>query len=613
MADDLHADFQAGNLHSAYKRVRLRDDLNRVQPLHANKLKRSDGSCTSDPAEKANMQRRYFSSLLNCHRPTAPGLRAQLAAFTPDEAQQYNFVEDPPTHSEVETAVKRLKNHKAPGVCGILPEMIKYSGEAGWRMLHTLICHVWETGKAPADWKKSLLVPLLKKGDPTDLGNYRGISLLSLPGKVYALILRQRLQNWAEGILLEAQCGFKRGRGCTDAVFSLKSLLERSHRKAIPVHLCFIDLSKAYDSVDRDLAWCVLQQRGAPAKLVGLLRDLHEGTECAMQTDHKGSKSWFEVSTGFKQGDVNAPMLFNVFLDSICRRIEHRVHHLGINVGYSLDGHLTECKRPTQSEACWIILYADDIVIFTDSEAKLQEILDILRSVFTEWGMEINIPKTKVMHVGAQATDAVQVHGEPVQAVSTFKYLGSHCSNDLSIRTEINHRLSSAAFAFQSLKKLHVWNDPFIHRGIKSILYKVIVQSTLLYGCETWAIPEAELSRLEVFQMRCMRAICRLSIMDRVPNDEILEKCNTSPVSQIVRYRRLRWLGHVARMENDRMPKMFLFSTLEGAGRRGRPVKSWNDYVRQDLASLGLSLTWWRKAQDREGWKAVIETLLRRT
>ena len=516
----------------------------------------------------------------------------------------------------MEAAVKKLKNHKAPGLCGILPEMIKCSGKVGIDLLHTLIKQVWDTGHAPADWRKSLLVPLLKKGDPTDLSNYRGISLLSLPGKVYALVLKQRLQSWADSILLEGQCGFRKGRGCTDAVFSLKSLLERAHRKGKPVQLCFIDLSKAYDSVDRDLAWCVLRQRGAPPKLVELLRDLHEGTQCAMQSDHKGSQSWFEVSTGFKQGDVNAPMLFNVFLDSICRCIERRVCHLGVNVGYSIDGHLTECKRPANSMTCWIILYADDIVILTDSEAKLQEILNILQSVFADWGAEINVPKSKIMQVGAQGSSsgaAMLINGDPVECVPIFKYLGSYCSNDLSATVEINHRLSSAAFAFQKLKRLHVWNDPFIHKGIKSILYKVIVQSTLLYGCETWAVREVELSRLEVFQLRCLRTICSLSLMDKVPNDKILQMCNTSCASDIVRYRRLRWLGHVARMGNDRLPKMMMFSTLEGAGKRGRPIKSWNDCVRKDLDSLGLTLTWWKRCQDRASWKAVIETLLRRT
>jgi len=181
--------------------------------------------------------------------------------------------------------------------------------------------------------------------------------------------------------------------------------------------------------------------------------------------------------------------------------------------------------------------------------------------------------------MGAHTRVPILIGGDPIEYVSTFRYLGSYCSDNISMRVEVNHRLSSAAFAFQKLKRLNVWNDPFIRRGIKSILYKVIVQSTLLFGCETWALPEAELSRLEVFQMRCLRTICSLSIIDRIPNEEILQRCSVSGISDIIKYRRLRWLGHVARMDNNRLPKMMMFSTLEGDGRRGRPVKSWNDML----------------------------------
>ncbi len=85
-------------------------------------------------------------------------------------------------------------------------------------------------------------------------------------------------------------------------------------------------------------------------------------------------------------------------------------------------------------------------------------------------------------------------------------------------------------------------------------------------GGETWPVPETVLCRLEV-------TICKLSIMDRVPNEQILKMCNTSFASDIVRYRRLRLLGHVARMDDDALPKIMMFSTLEGVGRKGRPVK----------------------------------------
>jgi len=100
------------------------------------------------------------------------------------------------------------------------------------------------------------------------------------------------------------------------------------------VYTCFIDLSKAYDSADRQLAWQILRSRGAPKKIVDLIQDLHQGTTCAMQADHSRPDSWFDVITGFKQGDVNAPLLFNIYIDTIVRVFEPLVSHLGITWQY---------------------------------------------------------------------------------------------------------------------------------------------------------------------------------------------------------------------------------------------------------------------------------------
>ena len=84
-------------------------------------------------------------------------------------------------------------------------------------------------------------------------------------------------------------------------------------------------------------------------------------------------------------------------------------------------------------------------------------------------------------------------------------------------------------------------------------------------------------------------------------------------VSNIVSHRRLRWLGHLARMPDERLPKRVLFGHMDGSGLRGRSQKQWMDYVREDLHFAGLSITWWRKSQDRAGWRAAIECLLQRT
>lgn len=270
MSESLEKDFRAHNLHSAYRRLNMRDELKRTQPLGAGLLRAPEGGFARTAAHRNDIQRRHFSRLLNCKRET----QLHVWQHTPNHVQQLPQMDHPPSLQEVESAIEKLKNNKAAGACLVLPEIIKHGGTAVARVLHKLIIVIWQTGRAPDDRKKSLLVPILKKGDPTVIDNYRGISLLRLPGKVYALLLHSRLSQWADGLLLEGQCCFRKNRGCTDAIFSFKSLCEQAMRKQRQLHTCFIDLQKAYDSIDRELAWKVLLSRGAPDKLVSLIADI---------------------------------------------------------------------------------------------------------------------------------------------------------------------------------------------------------------------------------------------------------------------------------------------------------------------------------------------------
>jgi hypothetical protein len=117
------------------------------------------------------------------------------------------------------------------------------------------------------------------------------------------------------------------------------------------------------------------------------------------------------------------------------------------------------------------------------------------------------------------------------------------------MRAEISHIMSCTAHAFYRLQKLHIWKDAFIKaNGLKTILNTVTVQSTLLYGCEVWAVTEADTHRLKVFQMRRLRTICGVSLQDRVRNDTILYKSATKHIADIVKYRGQKWLGHMCRL-----------------------------------------------------------------
>ena len=160
-----------------------------------------------------------------------------------------------------------------------------------------------------------ILITLYKnKGDRGQCGNSRGIALLSTAGKVFAKILLNRLvSSVSEDILPESQCGFRSNRSTADMIFAARQLLEKSREQRRDLYMAFIDLSKAFDSVDRDLLWKVLHKCGCPTRFVELIRCLHDGMSLKIRIGGELSEP-FVVSRGVKQGCVLAPVLFNTYV-----------------------------------------------------------------------------------------------------------------------------------------------------------------------------------------------------------------------------------------------------------------------------------------------------------
>ena len=160
-------------------------------------------------------------------------------------------------------------------------------------------------------------------GARSDCGNYRGISLLSTAGKILAKILLKRLQNIAEMILPESQCGFRRSRPTIDMIFTLRQLQEKAVEQQQSLYMVFIDLSKAFDPVDRSTLWTLLRRYGCPETFVKIIQEFHDGMAGAMSIG--GSTTGpFEISHGLKQGCVLAPTLFTLFLAALLSTVyEH--------------------------------------------------------------------------------------------------------------------------------------------------------------------------------------------------------------------------------------------------------------------------------------------------
>jgi len=130
--------------------------------------------------------------------------------------------------SEVELAIDKLKSHKSPGVDQIAAELIKAWGRTICLEIHKLITSIWKKEKLPEEWKRSIIVPIHKKGDKTDCKNYRGISLLPTTYKISSNILLSRLIPYAKEIIGDHQCGFRRNRSTIDHIFCIRQILKKN-------------------------------------------------------------------------------------------------------------------------------------------------------------------------------------------------------------------------------------------------------------------------------------------------------------------------------------------------------------------------------------------------
>lgn len=171
---------------------------------------------------------------------------------------------------EIRRAVKNMKKKKPAGIDEISMEAWMFGGEAVSKSLLDIMNQMWKEEKIPEEWRISVIVPIYKKGDQEKAENYRGVSLLCTGYKIYAEILRERLEEKIvkKKLLSESQGGFRKGRGAMDNIFILNHVVQREKRKGEKVYAFFVDLKAAFDNVDRNKLWRILKDKGIEEQLI---------------------------------------------------------------------------------------------------------------------------------------------------------------------------------------------------------------------------------------------------------------------------------------------------------------------------------------------------------
>jgi hypothetical protein len=325
----------------------------------------------------------------------------------------------------------------------------------------------------------------------------------------------------------------------------------------------------------------------------------------------------FGVTNGTKQGCVLAPVLFGIIFAAMLL-VAFSDFDRGITIEHRTDGDFFNIRRLQAKTKVSVMLlrdflFADDCALAAHSLDHIQVITNRFAAACHRFGLTISLKKTEVLFQprpgGPHIPPVVTIDGSELKAVNTFCYLGSTLSENAMIDDEITSRIGKASAAFGKLQR-RLWNSHAIKLSTKIAVYRAVVITTLLYGCETWTVYRRHIKRLAKFHLRCLRKITNTKWQDQVPNTEVLEKCHITGIEAFVIAAQLRWSGHVARMDNTRIPKAIFYGQLrDGARSRGGQRKRFKDVLKANLKVCNIeTLGWDVAAAHRSLWRSACKT-----
>ena len=221
-------------------------------------VKDKNGNVLTKIEDQLKRWKDNFEEVLNRPSPTDPP--------TIEGRQVLNIKTGDITRTEVNAAIKQLKNRKAGGIDNIPPEAIKAMDKICIDKLPQLLNKIWNDEHIPDDWREGILIKVPKKGDKSICSNWRGIILLSIPSKVLRHIILQRLKKEVDKLLRDEQAGFRQERSCIDQIATLRIIIEQTIEWQTSLYLTFVDFERAFDSIDHQVLWNILRHYGIPEK-----------------------------------------------------------------------------------------------------------------------------------------------------------------------------------------------------------------------------------------------------------------------------------------------------------------------------------------------------------
>ena len=486
------------------------------------------------------------------------------------------------TDREIEKIVKKLKSGKAAGIDKITNEYIKTSITKLMPIYVHLFNKVLNSGVIPEDWSIGLIVPLFKKqGSSKDPNNYRGITLLSCIGKLFTMLINERLQKFIDtnNLLSENQAGFRKGYCTVDHIFLFKHIIELFRLKKQKLFCAFIDYQKAFDTVWRAGLWSKLEKAySIKGKILNVIQNLYANVKSCVFCNGQKSQ-FFESLTGVRQGENLSPLLFSLYVNDL----ETYLRQKDIK---ALDFKSNQINNFLN---LFIILYADDTVILSNNAKGLQQSLDHLYSYCNKWKLKVNPNKTKITIFGGRKVQkekfTFKYNGKDLELVDEFKYLGvtfKYNGNFELCKKNLYEQASKAMFSL--LSKCNILELPL---DTQLELFDTMVVPIMTYGCEVWGNKNNEI--LEKLQLRFYRYI--LKVKNGTPNCMLYGELGRYPIDIIIKCRLIAYWHKLVTGNINKMAHS-MYETLLNLYRNDTFKCDWLSFVHRTLNECGMSDVW---------------------
>ena len=483
---------------------------------------------------------------------------------------------------EVKSMLKLLQNNKARGWDLIPNEALKNLPDVMIHMITVLFNKIKKSGALPKGWNRGRITLVHKRGLREVLGNYRPITVLISLSGLYSRVLNARLSVAVEEhkILGETQNGFRKERCGSDNQFILDTVIWKSKAKRVPLHLSYLDISKAYDSVNRRILWKKLHAIGVQGEFLSCLKALY--TDDCVDCEVNGLLTRpIYLRRGLRQGCSLSPLLFAIFISGVGNDLT--LTKLGFNIG---------------NVCISALLFADDLAVIARSGAGLRSLLQLVKLMFDELELTISCEKSQVVSPDSEPWDLLDSASNVVMSlkqVALYKYLGTW-TYDSMYKTGVEKQ----RLCVQTANK-YKGSCLFVSRMGPDVVDVVLCTwlnvaiPAILNGCDM--IPFCETRILEIEMIQSQVAKFALGVSKTTSGSCAQSELGMKPFRQHLYERQLKFYFRVLYLPESRWVHQALLEHLSGVW-----ASPYLDYISSVRSKLGL----YKAPRTQGSWRRLV-------